>query len=170
MEDNTNNKSEFKDRLIYFYQNNKVKLYIFLFITILFSISITSFKIYSEKKNQLIAEKYIQAGIFLGDEKNEKSKLIYEEIILSGNKFYSILSLNTILEKNLVKDEKKVLKYFDLIEKANKSNANLELILFKKALYLIKIGKSEEGNTLLKQFSKNQKSKYKALAEEIISK
>lgn len=107
MEDNTNNKSEFKDRLIYFYQNNKVKLYIFLFITILFSISITSFKIYSEKKNQLIAEKYIQAGIFLGDEKNEKSKLIYEEIILSGNKFYSILSLNTILEKNLVKDEKK---------------------------------------------------------------
>ena len=32
---------------------------------------------------------------------------MFEEIILSKNKFYSILALNIIVEKNLMLDEKK---------------------------------------------------------------
>ena len=40
--------------------------------------------------------------------KNEKSKIIYEEIILSKNQFYSILALNNILEKKLETDKNKI--------------------------------------------------------------
>ena len=49
----------------------------------------------------MISEKYVKAGILLSNNKNEKAlKNYYEEIILSKNKFYSILALNTIIEKN----------------------------------------------------------------------
>ena len=49
--------------------------------------------------------------------KKKKLKNIYEEIILSKNKFYSLLALNTILEKNLINDKKKYLDYFEIIRK-----------------------------------------------------
>ena len=69
-----------------------------------------------DKKNQFISEKYIQAGLFLNLNKNNESKEILEEIILSKNKFYSVLSLNVILEKNLENDKQKILEYFEIVE------------------------------------------------------
>ena len=51
----------------------------------------------------MISEKYIQAGLYLASKDEKKSKDLYEEVILSNNKFYSILALNTILE-NLLED------------------------------------------------------------------
>ena len=74
-----------------------------------------------KKKNSLIAEKYIQAGIYLANKKNADATLIFEEIIESKNKFYSILSLNTILEKKLLTDKKKNLINFQKNRK-NKNN------------------------------------------------
>ena len=76
----------------------------------------------------------------------KKCKKYYEEIILSKNKFYSLLALNTILEKNLINDKKKIIKYFLKLEKFNFSKeANIDLIHFKKALYLIKIKEIKAG-------------------------
>ena len=69
----------------------------------------------------------------------EKSKNLYEEIILSKNKFYSVLALNMILEKELEENQDKVLNYFKIVENLNISKEQKDLIKFKKALFLIKI-------------------------------
>ena len=124
---------------------------------------------FKQKKNELIAEKYIQAGLLSSSKSQEKSKKIYEEIILSENNFYSILSLNTILEENLITDKNKILEYFSIVEKLTKSNDQLDLIFFKKALFLIKKQEITEGKAILEKLI-NKKSKYKFLAEEVLEK
>ena len=48
--------------------------------------------------------------------KMRKQKNIYEEIVLSGNDFYSLLALNTLIEKNLIEDNEKVIRIFYIIE------------------------------------------------------
>ena len=83
-----------------------------------------SFYEINKQKNNLISEKYIEAGLYLASNDLEKSKILYEQIIFSKNPFYSTLSLNTILEKDLEKDSSKILKYFEIIEKNNKSKKN----------------------------------------------
>ena len=55
-------------------------------------VSFTFLKIDKEKNNNLMSEKYIQAGIYLSKNKDEESKKLLEEIIFNKHKFYSILS------------------------------------------------------------------------------
>ena len=112
---------------------------------------------------------YIEANLYLASKNKEKSKLLYEEIILSKNDFYSILALNSILENDLILDKNKILKYFKIIKKLNNSKDLDDLLTFKKALYLIKFSNYEDGSALLEKLIKD-KSKYKNLAEEIIVK
>jgi hypothetical protein len=169
MELNVDKKIEFKDKLNSFYSENKLKIYIVIFIVISSVISINLFNINKEKKNVLIAEKYIQAGLLVSSKNKEKSKKIYEEIILSKNNFYSILSLNTILEENLINDKNKILEYFSIVEKLTKSNEQLDLIFLKKALFLIEKQEITEGKAILEKLI-NQDSKYKFLAEEVLEK
>ena len=126
-------------------------------------------KFNNERKNNLIAEKYIKAGIYLSSDQKENAKILLEEIILSKNKFYSILALNTIIEKNLILDHKKIIDYMVLAEGSIKSNNQKELLLFKKGLYLIKNSKNLEGEKLLKDLI-NKNSQLKFLVEEIIIK
>ena len=98
----------------------------------------------------MVAEKYIKAKIFLYLNKKNDALKIYENIILGKNSFYSILSLNTIIEKNLILDEKIVIKYFEVLEKKISNEEQKNLILLKKALYLIKIADFQNGNKILK--------------------
>ena len=56
-----------------------------------------------KKTRNLISEKYILAGIYLSSGEKEKSKKLFEEIILSDDKFYTSLALYSILEKKLEK-------------------------------------------------------------------
>ena len=169
MELNVDKKIEFKDKLNSYYSKNKLKIYIVIIIAIFSIISVNLFNINKEKKNEFIAEKYIQAGLLLSSKNQEKSKKIYEEIILSENNFYSILSLNTILEENLITDKNKILEYFSIVEKLTKSNEQLDLIFFKKALFLINKQEIKEGKAILEKLI-NQDSKYKFLAEEVLEK
>ena len=169
MEQNIDNKIELKDRLIPFYNNNKFKIYIFTGILLAITIFTILLKINQEKKNSLISEKYIEAGLLLNSGKKEKSKKIYEEIILSKNKFYSTLALNNILEKELISDKDLILEYFQIIEDNNMTKEQIDLIVFKKALYFLKSGNNVEGNSLLKKLI-NENSKLKFLAEEALVK
>ena len=169
MELNVDKKIEFKDKLNSYYSKNKLKIYIVIIIAIFSIISVNLFNINKEKKNEFIAEKYIQAGLLLSSKNQEKSKKIYEEIILSENNFYSILSLNTILEENLITDKNKILEYFSIVEKLTISNDQLDLIFFKKALFLIEKKEITEGKAILKKII-SQESKYKFLAEEVLEK
>ena len=169
MEQKLDNKIEIKDRLTSFYKINKLKIYLLTTFLLMIIIALFFFQINVKKKNIYIAEKYVEAGLYLATNDIENSKKIYEEIILSKNKFYSILALNTILEKDLESNRDVVLKYFESLEKLNKSKEQTDLIIFKKALYLIKISNIEEGNKLFKKLI-DENSKYKNLAEEIIYK
>ena len=165
MEQNVDKKIEFKSKLISFYSSNKVFVYSFIsivFLTLIFSTILINNK---NKQNEKIAEKYIEAGMYLASDKKEQSINIFDEIILSNNKFYSVLALNTILEKNLVSDKNKILEYFKLVEK-NASKEHKDLIVFKKALYLMKTNDIEKANTLLKTLI-DKDSPLKSLAEEV---
>ena len=168
MEQKINNKITLKDKLISFYQTNKYKIFVFTSILTITFISIFILKINGEKKNSLIAEKYIKAGLYLAENKRDQSKNLYEEIILSKNKFYSVLALNKILEKDLVSDKNKILDYFLFVEKINKSEERVDLLIFKKALFFIKIGNIKESNDLLNNLI-DKESTLKILAQEIIS-
>ena len=169
MENSLESKVSFKEKIISFIKGNKIKLFILLLFIIVIIASILVLQIYKNKKNILISDKYVIAEIYLNSNKTELAKNIFEEIILSQNEFYSILSLNKILEKNLETDENKILNYFKLLEKNEKNEELKNLITVKKALYLIKEGDHKSGNELLKKIISDD-SNLKSLANEIITK
>ena len=78
-----------------------------------------------------VSEKYIEAGIYLTSNNKEKSKIIYKDIILSKNKLYSILALNSIVENNLEPNSSEVLKLFDIIEKIRITKNQKNLVKLK---------------------------------------
>ena len=169
MEQSIENKTELKTKLLNFYNSNKVKIYFLIFIIILILISFTFIKYKNEKNNIIVAEKYIEAGLSLTSNQKDKAKKIYEEIIYSKNNFYSILALNTILEKNLISDNDKILEYFEILEKSSSLKSQKDLITLKKALYLIKENDAQNGNNLLKELIEN-KSSLEPIAQEILDK
>ena len=99
-------------------------------------------------------------------DKKKEARFLYEEIILSKNKFYSILSLNSIIEKNLISDSNKILEYFTILENSS-SKENKELISLKKALYLIKISDDTNGKKILKDLANNSTS-LKTIAQDLL--
>ena len=168
MEDNLNIKPTNKDRVIIFLEKYKYKI-ITLIIIFFLIVLVTSFLIYKKNlNNELLGEKYIQAGIYLTSEENEKSYEIYKDLIFKKHKFYSILALNTIVEKNLETDAEKILKYFEEVEKISIDKNQRELILFKKALYLLKNFNDNRGMDILKKIVESDSS-FKFLAEDIIN-
>ncbi len=166
MEQNVENKTEAKDRLQNLFIQNRKKIFIILVCIIITIISLIFHQNYEKKQNILAAEKYVRAQIQLSLNKND-AKNLFEEIILSKNKFYSILALNTIIEKKLFDDPVKILNFFEIVEDINYSEEKKDLVIFKKALYLLKISKTKEGNDLLNNLIKKD-SRIKILAEEII--
>ena len=167
MEQNIETKLDLKDKFINFYNSNKLKILIFSIILSIALIMVMFLKYFNEKQNIIIADKYIKAGLYLSSNKKENAKEIYEEIILSKNKFYSILALNTIIEKDLITNKEKILKYFNIIEKSSSTKDQKDLIALKKAIYLIKELKIKEGNDLLNKLISDN-SILKPIAEELV--
>tara|TARA_B100000035_G_scaffold294184_1_gene284239 strand:+ start:3219 stop:3728 length:510 start_codon:yes stop_codon:yes gene_type:complete len=167
MEQNLENKVDLKLRMLNFYNSNKVKIFVLIIICFIAVITILLFEHKNQTNNILIAEKYVQAGLQLSANKKEKAKNLFEEIILSKNKFYSILSLNSIIENGLINDKNKILNYFEILQDINISDEKKDLIAFKKALYLIKLSERDKGEKLLKDLIKKN-SQFKILAEEVI--
>ena len=168
MEENIEKKQELKSRLLDFFHKNRLKLFILISLIILTFLAFSFYQKNIKKKNSAVAEKYIQAGIFLANKNKADATLIFEEIIESKNKFYSILSLNTILEKKLLTDKEKILQLFKKTEKNIDTKELGDLIKFKKALYLINNSEFEQGKKLLQDIA-NSKSDLKFLAAEILS-
>ena len=168
MEEN-NNKTELKDIIYLFYSKNKSYVFIFFSLILIFIILFISINIYQKNKNEIISEKFIKAGIYLSSKQETNAYKIYKEIILSKNKFYSILALNTIIEKNLETDKSEILTYFNILENLKIPKDQKDIIYFKKALYLLKILDIKEGNKLLSEII-NSGSKLKPLAQDILNK
>ena len=169
MEENIEKKQELKSRFINFFDKNKFKFFILTSLIFIAIFALSLFQINVKKNNSLIAEKYIQAGIYIALNKKDEAKVLYEEIILSKNKFYSILSFNSILEKKLITDKKKILNYFKTLEEIISNEDQKDLIIFKKALYLIKTSDLEGGKKQLDKLRKKN-SKLKSISDELISK
>ena len=167
MEQNLNNNTEIKARLINFYKENKIKVQIILISIIIIIFLITFLEINKEKKNNLISEQYINAGIFYAKNEKDKAKEIYEDILKTNNSFYTTLALNNLLEKNLERNKNKVLGYFDIVEKLQKNEEQKDILKFKKALYLLKNLENEEAKKILNELIDND-SKIKKIAEEAL--
>ena len=168
MDQSIDKKPELRENLRIFFNHNKKKtIFIFISITIILSVVFT-WNENQNKKKLLISEKYIKAGFLLSNNEKKSALKYYEEIILSRNKFYSLLALNIILEKNLVKQKEKIFLYFDLLEELNFSEETNDLILLKKALYYIREGNIDTGKQILKDLIQKE-SKFKSLAQGIIS-
>ena len=117
MEIKAENKLILKDKIINIYNFNKKKIYITFLILILITISTIFIKFKNERENTLIAEKYIKAGIYLSKDQKNNAKILLEEIVLSNNRFYSILALNTIIEKELILEKIKILELFEILKR-----------------------------------------------------
>ena len=79
------------------------------------------------------------------------------------------MALNKIIEKSLLNDQVKILEYFNILEKSNFPDDQKDLITFKKALYLIKELKVQEGKKILQQLI-SKDSNLKTIAKELIEK
>lgn len=169
MSQDIENKIELKDKLTLFYRKNKLKIIsLIIFIFVIFS-ALTLINENKKKNNTLQAENYIKARIYLSNGKEKQAVEIFEEIIKSKNKFYSILALNSILEKNIVGEKEKILNYFRTLETINFSEDTLDIINFKKALFYLKNSNKKQGNNLLQKLI-DKNSNQKKLAQEIIDK
>ena len=168
MEQNQVNNTEVKNRIFDLLIKNKKLIISFLIIVFVTTSSLIFIKIRNEKKNDFISEKYIEAGIYLSNKEINKSIKIYDEIIVSKNKFYSILALNILIEKNLIKDKDKILNYFEIVEDLKLDKNQRDLLLFKKALYLKKYSNSKESESLLQKLIDSD-SKLKEIVKEILS-
>ena len=168
MELNTENKLNFREKLINFYNLNKVKIFTLLFVILLILASFIFLNNQKQKKITLISEKYVEAGIYLSAKKNNEAKKLYEEIIIGNNTIYSIMALNIIIEKKLISDKNKILEYFSIVEKSISNKYQKDLIILKKALYQINVNNKEEGNKLLEKLIDNNSS-LKTIAQEILA-
>ena len=167
MEQKLETKITFIDKINNFYRFHKIKIIFLLFVILIISITTIFIKQKNEKNNILIAEKYVQAVLNLSQNKEAEAKNLLDEIILSENKFYSILALNRIVEKNLIDNDEKILEYFSIVENFDLNEEDLDLLIYKKALFLLKTSKKNEGNELLEKLIKKE-SKFKKLAEDSI--
>ena len=151
MENEIAKKSDLIEKIVSKVKEKKKLIISTLFIFFIILSGVIFFYYYQDNQNEKISEKYIKAGIYLGSKDKEKSKIIYREIILSKNKFYSILALNNMIENDLVKESKEILNYFEIIENINITKEQKNLVKLKKALYFKKISRDIEGNELLKE-------------------
>lgn len=151
MENEINNSSNFKSKIFNILKKRKTFFLSIVILLIVILIGLNFLNIYNDNKNKKIAEKFIQAGLLLSSKDKENAKSIYKEIILSKNKFYSHLSLNTLIENDLEKNEGEVLKFFDIVQKIKLGKEEKNLVKLKKALFLIKISNNAEGEKLLKE-------------------
>ena len=165
MEQKLETKLAFRDKLHNFYQLRKGKIISLIFVLIILIIASVFIQQKKAQNNILIAEKYVLADLKLSQNKTTEANKLLNEIMLSKNKFYTILALNKIIEKNLINNDEKILEYFDIIENLDLKEEELDLIIFKKALYLLKMSKNLEGKKLLEKLV-NKESKFKKLAEE----
>ena len=168
MDENLDKSKDSLKKINLFFQKNKFRILLFVFFIILTLALAVFYNSKVKKNNILISEKYIKAGLLLSENQKENAKNYYEEIVLSKNKFYSLLALNTLIEKDLINDKEKVIKYFAKLESLNFSKDLNDLILIKKALYLIKIKEDKSGKNILNKLI-NDGSNLKSLAQDLIN-
>ena len=129
--------------------NLKTIIIVFLLLFSIFSI-FSWMKYDGNIKKQKLSEDFIKAKIFISEKKFVEANNILKYIVNQKDSTYSVLSLYLIINKDLEKDEKLVIKYFDKILsiKALKKE-DLNLIKLKKAIYISRYEKEGDLSDLL---------------------
>ena len=77
--------------------------------------------------------------------------------------------MNQIIEKELEKNDAKILEYFDTVENLQKNKDQKDILKFKKALFLLKKLNNQDSKILLEELIESN-SNLKNLAEDILVK
>jgi len=126
-------KISFKDNIRNFYNKNKLSIFSFLFILILFFFAIVFYLHSQESKRLLLADLYIQSKIDLNNNNKNEAKKSLIKIIESNDKTYSVLSLFLLINYNLIENDQKLVELFDHVLSNNEfENEIKNLIILKK--------------------------------------
>jgi hypothetical protein len=125
-----------KTKLKKFFEKNKIFIYLFTFVLVVFFVSFGLYLESKGKKKVLISESYLQAKIYLGNNKKAEALDILKTIILTNDQPYSALSFFMILDQSLIKDQNEVISLFNHLLENNKFDKEIKnLLIYKKALY-----------------------------------
>ena len=105
---------------------------------------------FDKEKRIKISEDIIKAKILIESKNNNEALELLINIIQKKDAFYSPLSLFIIIDKSLEKNHNNIVSYFDqVILSKNLSEEDLNLIKFKKAIFISEKSKEQEILDLL---------------------
>ena len=137
-------KNNFQNKILNFIKKNLKKLIVVFVLLIILLFSYFLFKNLQKRNEIKLSQNYTQASIQFEQKKINKSKLLLENIINKGHKFYSPLALYFIIDNNLETDSLKIINFSDKIIKIRSiDKENLNLIKIKKAIFLFTTGDEE---------------------------
>jgi len=118
-----------------FLKNNFKKLIILLILILLVLFSYFGYQEYKKRLKLEISETYNQITLkeVTTENTNDIEQLV--EIIKAKDPIYSALSLYFIVEKDLIKDQKKINNFFDLVINSQEEKEIRNLIIYKKGMY-----------------------------------
>ena len=125
-----------KSKIRNFYESNKILVYVTLFVVTIFFISLSLYMQKKENKKILLSENYVQAQIYLENQKKNEALKILKNIIFSNDPSYSALSFFLILNENLIADYKELSVLFNHLLDNNEYELEMKnLLIYKKALF-----------------------------------
>ena len=86
-----------KEKIVNYYNNNKLLIYTSLFALLIIIFSIIFYLEIKEKKRETLANNYIDAKIYLANDNKNKAEEVLRAIIFENDKTYSTLSLFLVL-------------------------------------------------------------------------
>ena len=119
-----------------FFEKYKIVIYTISAVLILSLFSIFFYTDYKKDKKNLLADKYVEAKIYLENGENQKAINILNEIIQSNDNIYSSLAFFLMLDKNLIDDQKKLSELFESVLSKNNFDKEIRnLIILKKVIF-----------------------------------
>ena len=145
-----------ENNILNFIKSNS-KIFIYSLALILVILLVIFWFINNRENNKvIISDNYIKAQSLLKNKKKDDAKKILLDIVEKNNSPYSSLALFLIIENNLIENKSEVLAYFDtVIENTNLKEEDLNLIKFKKAMYISDLKNEQDILKLLNPIIKS---------------
>ena len=162
-------KKNIQNKISDYIKYNFKKIIVLLILLIVFLLTYI-FYINLKKESEIkLSEKYTQASIQFKQNNINESKLLLENVIDKGHKFYSPLALYFVIDNNLETDPLKIISLFDKILKISSiDKENLNLIKIKKAIFLFSL---EDEESIIKTLNPiiNSNSIWRNMAIKLIA-
>tara|TARA_E500000178_G_C16999049_1_gene744733 strand:- start:1213 stop:1854 length:642 start_codon:yes stop_codon:yes gene_type:complete len=144
------------EKIKIFFSNNFKKLIILLVLVLLILFSYFGHQEYKKRLKVEIAETYNKVTLKKITTENTKDIEQLIKIIKEKDPIYSALSLYFIIENDLIKDQKKINNFFNLVIKTQADTEIKNLIIYKKALYNVDIASENELLGILNPILKSE--------------